>query len=39
LVQLVSVGGLIGFGALVYFAICFVSGAVDQAQVKRLLRR
>ena len=39
LVQLIGVGGLIGFGAVVYFAICFVSGAVDQAQVKRLLRR
>jgi putative peptidoglycan lipid II flippase len=39
LVQLVGVGGLIGLGAVVYFAICFVSGAVDQAQVKRLLRR
>ncbi len=37
--QLIVVGGLITFGASMYFAMCFISGAVDRAQVKLLLRR
>ena len=39
LIRLFSVGGLIGAGAVIYFGIALISGAIDHGQVKRLLRR
>ena len=38
-IQLIGTGGLIAFGATIYFFMCFISGALDRTQVKRLLRR
>ena len=38
-VQLVGTGGLITLGVTLYFALCFLTGVIDRAQIKRLLRR
>lgn len=39
LARALSVLALIGAGAVVYFATCIVSGAIDRSQIKRILRR
>ena len=37
--RFIGVGGLISFGATLYFVLCFVTGAIDGSKIKRLLRR